>query len=46
MQRVYQDTAQTKIYPIDFDIPKSTDIKLDCGEAIQGTVREDFQEIF
>ena len=46
MQRVYQDTAQTKIYPIDFDIPKSTDIRLDCGEAIQEKVNEDFQEIF
>ena len=32
--------------PNTFDIPKSTDIKLDCGEAIQGTVGEDFQEIF
>ncbi len=46
MQRVYQDTAETKIYPIDFDIPKSIDIKLDCGEAIQGTTNEGFQEIF
>ena len=46
MQRVYQDTSQTKIYPIDFDIPKSIDIKLDCGEEIQGIINEDFQEIF
>jgi len=46
LQRVYADTAITAIYPIDFDIPKSIDMKLDCGEAIQGGNNEEFEEEF
>ncbi|MGY8988380.1 MAG: transglycosylase domain-containing protein [Flavobacteriales bacterium] len=42
LQRVYADTALTAIYPIDFDIPKSIDVRLDCGEAIQGSNNEEF----
>ena len=46
LQRVYADTALTAIYPIDFDIPKSIDVILDCGEAIQGGNNEEFEEEF
>ena len=46
MQRVYADTLETGIYPIDFDIPKSIDVKLDCGEVIQGGNNEEFEEEF
>ena len=46
LQRVYADTALTAIYPIDFDIPKSIDVRLDCGEAIQGSNNEEFEEEF
>ena len=46
LQRVYADTAITAIYPIDFDIPKSIDVKLDCGEAIQGGNNKEFEEEF
>ena len=46
LQRVYADTALTAIYPIDFDIPKSIDVKLDCGEAIQGGNNEELEEEF
>jgi len=46
LQRVYADTALTAIYPMDFDIPKSIDVKLDCGEAIQGGNNEEFEEEF
>jgi penicillin-binding protein 1A len=42
LQRVYADTALTAIYPIDFDIPKSIDVRLDCGEVIQGSNNEEF----
>ena len=33
MQRVYADTSETGIYPIDFDIPQLANLKLDCGEV-------------
>jgi hypothetical protein len=46
MQRVYADTLETGIYPIDFDIPNSVEEKLDCGEAIQGSDKEEFDEEF
>ena len=46
LQRVYADTSLTGIYPIDFDIPRSIDLKLDCGEAIQGKNNEEFEEEF
>lgn len=34
MQRVYADTLNTGIYPIPFDIPRTIDVKMECGEAI------------
>ena len=46
LQRVYADTNLTGIYPVDFDIPRSIDLKLDCGEAIQGKNNEEFEEEF
>lgn len=46
LQRVYADTALTAIYPMDFDVPKSIDVKLDCGEAIQEGNNEEFEEEF
>jgi len=46
MQRVYTDTLETGIYPIDFDIPKAIDLKLDCGEAINSTGTDEFDEEF
>ena len=46
LQKVYADTVLTAIYPIDFDIPKSIDVKLDCGEAIQESNNEGFEEEF
>ena len=46
MQRVYADTLETGIYPIDFDIPKAIDVKLDCGEATNGIGTDEFDEEF
>ena len=46
MQRVYADTLETGIYPIDFDIPKSADLKLDCGEAANSIGGDGFDEEF
>jgi penicillin-binding protein 1A len=46
LQRVYADTLATGIYPIDFDIPKSIDVRLDCGEAIQRTSNDELDEEF
>lgn len=46
MQRVYADTLESGIYPIDFDISKALDVRLDCGEAIQGENGEEFEEEF
>ena len=46
LQRVYKDTNNTKIYPIDFDIPKSVDVKIDCGEEIQEIMKDEFDEEF
>jgi penicillin-binding protein 1A len=42
MQRVYADTLETGIYPIDFDISKSADLKLDCGEETNSIGAEEF----
>jgi len=45
MQRVYADTIESGIYPINFDISKSIYAKLDCGEEIQGkNYNEDDEE--
>ena len=46
MQRVYADTLESGIYPIDFDIPKSVDLKLDCGEATNSIGTDEFDEEF
>jgi penicillin-binding protein 1A len=46
MQRVYADTLKTGIHPIDFDIPKSVDLKLDCGEATHSIDGDEFDEEF
>ena len=46
MQRVYADTLETGIYPIDFDIPKAVDVKLDCGEATNSIGADEFDEEF
>ena len=46
MQRVYADTLISGISPIKFDIPRSTDEKLDCGEDIQGRQNDEFEEEF
>jgi len=46
MQRVYTDTLESGIYPIDFDIPKSVDLKLDCGEATNSLGTDEFDEEF
>jgi len=46
MQRVYADTLESGIYPIDFDIPKSVDLKLDCGEATNSFGSDEFDEEF
>tara|TARA_B100001758_G_scaffold245694_1_gene259214 strand:- start:16626 stop:18881 length:2256 start_codon:yes stop_codon:yes gene_type:complete len=46
MQRVYADTLNTAIYPIPFNIPRSTYEELDCGEDIQGGQYDEFEEEF
>ncbi len=46
MQRVYMDTLETGIYPMDFDIAKSVYSKLDCGENIQGGNNKEYEEEF
>lgn len=35
MQRVYADTLELGIYPKEFDVSKSIDVLLDCGEQFQ-----------
>ena len=35
MQRVYTDTLELGIYPEKFDVSKSIDVLLDCGEQFQ-----------
>ena len=42
MQRVYADTANTGIFPVDFEIPKSIDKQLDCGNSSQGKENNEF----
>jgi hypothetical protein len=46
MQRVYADTLETGIYPVNFDIPQSVDDILDCGESIQGGNNDEYEEEF
>ncbi len=47
MQRVYSDTLETGIKSDDvFNIPKSVDLKLDCGEATNSISDDEFDEEF
>lgn len=47
MQRVYADTLELGIYPEKFDISKSVDVLLDCGEQYQDTEENNnFEEEF
>ena len=42
MQRVYADTNNTGIFPVDFDVPISTNAKLDCGNKSKDKGMEEF----
>ena len=46
MKRVYEDTLNTAVYPIKFDISKSVYNKLDCGENLQGGTKTEYEEEF
>ena len=46
MKRVYDDTLNTAIYPLTFDISKSVYNKLDCGENIQQGRKTEYEEEF
>ena len=47
MQRVYADTVKLGIYPEEFDISKSVDVLLDCGEQFQNLEENNnFEEEF
>ena len=47
MQRVYADTLELGIYPEKFDISKSVDVLLDCGEQFQDlNENNNFEEEF
>ena len=43
MQRVYADTTNTGVFPIDFDIPKYIDQKLDCSHHMQTEENNEFE---
>ncbi|MEC7863769.1 MAG: transglycosylase domain-containing protein [Bacteroidota bacterium] len=43
MQRVYADTANTGIFPVDFEIPRYIDEKLDCDNTFQGKENNEFE---
>ena len=42
MQRVYADTVNTGVFPVDFDIPVSINSKLDCGNRSQNKGMNEF----
>ena len=42
MKRVYADTAQTALYPIDFKISKIIDEKFDCANIIKSKEQSEF----
>ena len=46
LQRVYNDTAQTGIYPIPFNVSKSIDLEMDCGEELHGNTNKELDEEF
>ena len=41
MKRVYADTANSKVYPLPFDISRTVDVKLDCDDAVI-SIEEEF----
>ena len=41
MQRVYADTANSGIHPLPFNISRSTDVRLDCGNSLE-SIEEEF----
>ena len=43
MQRVYADTINTGFFPMDFDIPKYIDQKLDCRHYMQTEENNEFE---
>jgi penicillin-binding protein 1A len=43
MQRVYADTANTGFFPINFDIPRYIDEKLDCRNSSQAKENNEFE---
>lgn len=43
MQRVYADTANSAIFPINFDIPRYVDKKLDCVNSLEGKENYEFE---
>lgn len=44
MQSIYADSLETGIYPIQFDIPKSIDVKMDCGELFEIDRNNNYEE--
>ena len=44
MHKVYADTLETGIYPIDFTIPKAIDVKINCGELFETKETNNFEE--
>ena len=44
MQSVYADSIETGIYPIQFNIPKSIDVKMDCGELFEIDGNNNYEE--
>ena len=46
LKRVYADTLNTRVFPVAFDISKTIDVQLDCGEIIYDNINEEFEEQF
>lgn len=44
MQAVYTDSTNTQVYPEKFNIPRKTDVKLDCGESMNKLDNSTFEE--
>ena len=43
MHKVYADTLESGIFPTNFNIPKSVDVRMDCGELFE-TENNNFEE--
>ena len=43
MHKVYADTLESGIFPTSFNIPKSVDVRMDCGELFE-TENNNFEE--